>query len=65
MLPKMTHLPKGESPQCLIFGYPTPLPQNGGALEARNTLTKMVKRHPQLHSKLEELLEDVLNKLET
>jgi len=38
-------------------GYPTPPPQNRGVLKAVNKLMKLVKRHPQFHSKLEGMLE--------
>jgi len=41
----------------------TPL-QNEGVLAAMNKLTQLVEHHPQLHSKLEGMLEDVFNTLE-
>ena len=37
---------------------------NEGVLDAVNKLTRLVERHPQIHSKLEGMLKDVFNELE-
>lgn len=48
-------------------GYPpsSPAPQNEGVLLAINDLTKLVESDPRLHSKLEGMLKDVLNRLKS
>ena len=47
------------SPSCPATPF-----QNEGVLTAMNKLTQLVERHPQFHSKLEEMLKDVYNTLE-
>jgi len=39
-------------------------PQSSGVLAAISKLTNLVERHPQFHSKLEGMLQEVYNKLE-
>ena len=51
---------KMTTPSCPA----TPL-QNEGVLAAMNKLTQLLEHHPQLHSKLEGMLEGVFNALES
>ena len=51
---------KMTTPSCQASPF-----QNEGVLAAMNKLTQLVEHHPQLHSKLEGILEDVFNALES
>jgi len=52
---------KNTTPSCPAS---PPFVQNEGVLAAMHKMTQLVEQHPQLHSKLEEMLEDVFNTLE-